>query len=98
MWRSRPASAHHGNREKWRLMHEEEEGLLVDRGHLAVGLGADRGASHRSVDQGHLPENAAAAQGFDDSAAVLDGDLAIADDIHGVAFVAFGKAHIAGGI
>ena len=90
--------AHHGNREERRLVDEEKERLLVDRGHLAVGLGADRGASHRSIDQGHLAEDAAAAQGLYDAAAVFDGDFAVADDVHGVASIAFGKDHIAGGI
>ena len=66
---------HHRDREVRRLVHQEEEALLIDRRHLAIGLGAHGRPSRRTVDQRHLAENATTSERFHDVTTALDDHL-----------------------
>src|SRR5271166_3535141 len=49
---------HHLQREHRHVLDQEEELLLLDRGHGDVGQGHDGGAARAVVDKGHFAENA----------------------------------------
>ena len=80
---------HDVQREVGRLLHEEEEALLVDGGDFHVGLGHGRGEARLLVDQGHLPEDPARADALDELALDREIDLSFHDGVHEVAGVAF---------
>jgi hypothetical protein len=80
--------AHHVDRERRRLVNEEQEGVAVDRGDLRQ-LGGDRGQAPRTPgDDRHLAKGAVGADGGDDLVAATQLDLAADHAEHLVAGVA----------
>jgi hypothetical protein len=92
----RAAQAHreqakHAQREQRRFLHQEVEPRLIDADEFAVGLRARERRARRTVDDGHLAEDAVGSHDFDDVTGDHQLDLARTHDEHAVAGVTLGE-------